>query len=69
MLYHYVFQNAAIFPHLSVRENIAYRLRARGMDRVKIEQGVRRRIDRLDIGHFATCRADRLSGGQRQLVH
>jgi molybdate transport system ATP-binding protein len=64
----YVFQNAAIFPHLSVRENIAYGLRARGIDRVTIERKVTRLINRLNLGHLDTCRADRLSGGQRQLV-
>lgn len=64
----YVFQNAAIFPHLSVRENIAYGLRARRMDRMMIERKITRLIDRLNLGHLDACRADRLSGGQRQLV-
>jgi molybdate transport system ATP-binding protein len=64
----YVFQNAAIFPHLSVRENIAYGLRARGMDRMTVERQVTRLIDRLNLGHLDACRADRLSGGQRQMV-
>jgi molybdate transport system ATP-binding protein len=64
----YVFQSAAIFPHLTVRENIAYGLRARGMIRATAERKVSRLIEQLNLGHLGTCRGGQLSGGQRQLV-
>ncbi len=63
-----VFQEYALFPHLDVRENVAYGLRARHTPR----EGRRRRVDdvlaRLGIASLATQRPDRLSGGQRQRV-
>jgi ABC-type sulfate/molybdate transport systems ATPase subunit len=64
----YVFQNAAVFPHLSVYDNIAYGCRARGIDRAATDQIVRRLLDRLAISHLRGIKAGHLSGGQRQMV-
>ncbi|MDD1686556.1 ATP-binding cassette domain-containing protein [Methanoregula sp.] len=62
----YVFQNAAAFPHLSVSENIAYGLRARGLPRTEISERVGQLMDMMHLGDLADVRAANLSGGQKQ---
>ncbi|MDD1694616.1 MAG: ATP-binding cassette domain-containing protein [Methanoregula sp.] len=62
----YVFQNAAVFPHLSVSENIAYGLRARGLHRPEISERVGQLIDMMHLGDLAEVKAASLSGGQKQ---
>jgi putative spermidine/putrescine transport system ATP-binding protein len=63
-----VFQNYALFPHMSAAENIAYPLRARGWERGKIAERVRRALDMVQLGGFGARRPAKLSGGQQQRV-
>lgn len=63
-----VFQNYAIFPHLTVFDNIAYGLRARRRSAADIEKEVRRMLDLVRLGHLAHRRPRELSGGQQQRV-
>jgi ABC-type Fe3+/spermidine/putrescine transport system ATPase subunit len=63
-----VFQDAALFPHLPVRENAAFGLRAsRHMSRAAAE-GIDALLDRLGISHLAARSPRTLSGGERQRV-
>jgi molybdate transport system ATP-binding protein len=62
----YVFQNAAVFPHLSVSENIAYGLRARGLPRLEISERVGHLMEMMHLDDLATVKAGNLSGGQKQ---
>jgi molybdate transport system ATP-binding protein len=64
----YVFQNTAVFPHLTVRENIAYGPRARGISRREWAGPVDDLIDRMQIADLASVKAGNLSGGQKQRV-
>jgi len=64
----YVFQNAAVFPHLTVAENITYGLRARGMGKSLRDSNVTGLTKRLGLNHLLDCKAAQLSGGQKQLV-
>ena len=61
-----VFQDAALFPHLSVRENVRFGLRARG--RPADAATVGSLLDSLGIGHLALRSPRTLSGGERQRV-
>jgi ABC-type sugar transport system ATPase subunit len=63
-----VFQNYALYPHLSVRENIAFPLTLRRLPRVEITRRVRAAADRLGLGDLLERRPGELSGGQRQRV-
>lgn len=63
-----VFQNYAIFPHLSVAENVAYGLRARHVAAQDRAARVTRALDRVQLGHLAHRFPDALSGGQKQRV-
>lgn len=63
-----VFQEYALFPHLSVAENVAYGLRARRVAGPERRRRVAEMLDRLGIGALAGERPARLSGGQRQRV-
>jgi len=64
----YVFQNAAVFPHLSVSENIAYGLRARGLPGKEIAGHVARLAAMMHLDDLVSVRASGLSGGQKQRV-
>ncbi|WML67567.1 MAG: molybdate transport system ATP-binding protein [Methanoregula sp. SKADARSKE-2] len=64
----YVFQSSAVFPHLSVRENIAFGLRARRLPGQVISSRVDHWLDRLDLVDLAPVKAGKLSGGQKQRV-
>jgi len=64
----YVFQNAAVFPHLTVRENIAFGLRARHEKRDIIESRVASLMGTMDIRDLSGVKAKDLSGGQKQRV-
>ncbi|NTU99635.1 MAG: ATP-binding cassette domain-containing protein [Methanoregulaceae archaeon] len=64
----YIFQNAVVFPYLTVYDNIAYGCRARGIDRAATDQIVRKLLNRLAISHLSGIKAGQLSGGQRQMV-
>ena len=63
-----VFQSYAIFPHLSVRDNIAYGLRKQKLSRAKRYDMVEDMLDLIKLPGYSTRRANELSGGQRQRV-
>jgi len=63
-----MFQSYALFPHMSVADNIAYGLKARGMPRAGRQQLVDWALDLVRLEGLARRRPDQLSGGQRQRV-
>jgi sn-glycerol 3-phosphate transport system ATP-binding protein len=63
-----VFQNYALYPHMSVYDNMAYGLRIRGLTRAQIDDRVQRAAQILELGSFLARRPRELSGGQRQRV-
>ena len=63
-----VFQNYALFPHLSVRDNVAYGLRVQGTPKKEISGRVGEALNMVKMGEFANARPSRLSGGQQQRV-
>ena len=63
-----VFQNYALFPHMSVGENLAFPLEVRGMGRAEREAKVERALEMVQMAGFAPRRPASLSGGQRQRV-
>jgi multiple sugar transport system ATP-binding protein len=63
-----VFQSYALYPHMSVEDNIGFPLRMRGEKRPAIREGVGHAAARLGIGKLLERRPRQLSGGQRQRV-
>ena len=63
-----VFQNYALYPHMSVYENMSYGLRIRRMPPGEIEQRVQRAAKILELGAYLNRKPRELSGGQRQRV-
>ncbi|MEO7964215.1 MAG: ATP-binding cassette domain-containing protein, partial [Gemmatimonadaceae bacterium] len=63
-----VFQNYALYPHLSVRENIGFALRMRRVTPIDIAARVESVAESLEIGEFLDRKPAQLSGGQRQRV-
>ena len=63
-----VFQNYALYPHMSVFDNMAYGLRTRGLGRAEIAEKVQATSQILKIEHLLERRPRQLSGGQRQRV-
>ncbi|WP_304616213.1 sn-glycerol-3-phosphate import ATP-binding protein UgpC [Paracoccus sp. (in: a-proteobacteria)] len=63
-----VFQNYALYPHMSVRQNLAYGLKNRGTPKAEIERRVNEAAEILQIGPFLDRKPRALSGGQRQRV-
>jgi multiple sugar transport system ATP-binding protein len=63
-----VFQNYALYPHMSVRENIAFPLACAGMSKAEVTSRVERAADALGLGDLLHRRPKALSGGQRQRV-
>ncbi len=63
-----VFQNYALFPHMSVAENLAFPLEVRGMGKAETEEKVNRALDMVQLGGFGHRRPAQLSGGQQQRV-
>ena len=63
-----VFQNYAIFPHLTVKENVAYGLKARKTPKKEIEKRVAEALELVQISHLADRKPNELSGGQQQRV-
>ncbi len=63
-----VFQNYALFPHLTVWENVAFGLRMSGRPRAEIRSGVDTMLDLVRLTEHARKRPAQLSGGQRQRV-
>ena len=64
----FVFQDYVLFEHLTVLENIAYGLRARGVVKMDARRRAHDWLDRLDLADFADQRPQVLSGGQAQRV-
>jgi len=63
-----VFQNYALFPHMTVAENLAFPLQVRNMDKSEQKQRVNRALDMVQLGPFGDRRPAQLSGGQQQRV-
>ena len=64
----FVFQFYALYPHINVRDNIAFPLRAQGEKKELIDQRVREVVDLLRIPHLLNKRPGGLSGGDKQRV-
>ena len=63
-----VFQDYALFPHMSLVDNVAYGLRVRGMPGKQRRERAREALDRVQLGKFLGRKPAQLSGGQRQRV-
>ncbi len=63
-----VFQNYALFPHMTVGENLSFPLEVRGMSKSEREQRITRALDMVQMGKFANRRPAQLSGGQQQRI-
>ena len=63
-----VFQNYALFPHMTVAENLAFPLQVRKMDKSEVETRVHKALDMVQLGGFGGRRPAQLSGGQQQRV-
>jgi iron(III) transport system ATP-binding protein len=63
-----VFQSYALWPHMSVRRNVAFGLEERGVKRAEIERRVEAALGLVGLGHLAERRPSQLSGGQQQRV-
>ena len=63
-----VFQNYAIFPHLTVEENVAYGLKARGVKKSEMDKRVKEALELVQILPLAKRKPSELSGGQQQRV-
>jgi len=63
-----VFQNYALFPHMTVAENLAFPLDVRKMSKSEREERVKKALDMVQLGEFGNRRPAQLSGGQQQRV-
>ncbi|RRJ83082.1 ABC transporter ATP-binding protein [Aestuariirhabdus litorea] len=63
-----MFQNYALFPHMTIAENLAYPLQVRKLSRADIEEKVKRALDMVELSGFEQRRPKQLSGGQQQRV-
>ena len=63
-----VFQNYALFPHLTVAQNLAYPLTVRKLPKAQIKEKVEQYLKLIELGHFGDRLPGQLSGGQRQRV-
>jgi spermidine/putrescine ABC transporter ATP-binding subunit len=63
-----VFQSYAVFPHMTVTDNVAYGLKIDGVPQEERDRRVQESLDLVQLGHLATRMPDQLSGGQRQRV-
>ena len=63
-----VFQNYALYPHMSVYDNMAFGLKIRRMDKSEIDRRVKAAAKQLDLEQYLTRKPKALSGGQRQRV-
>ena len=63
-----VFQNYALFPHMSVAENLSFPLEVRKIGKTEREAKVKRALDMVQMGQFGNRRPAQLSGGQQQRV-
>jgi putative spermidine/putrescine transport system ATP-binding protein len=63
-----IFQNYALFPHMTVADNVAYPLRMRRMPKAEVEDRVRKVLDQVHLGALASRFPHQMSGGQQQRV-
>ena len=63
-----VFQNYALFPHMTIAENLSFPLEVRKMGKSEREEKVKRALDMVQMGAFGGRRPSQLSGGQQQRV-
>jgi spermidine/putrescine ABC transporter ATP-binding subunit len=63
-----VFQNYALFPHMTAAENVGYGLRVRGVGRAEAEARVKDALARVDLAHAGDRLPSQLSGGMQQRV-
>jgi len=63
-----VFQNYALFPHMTVAENVAFPLQVRKFPKSEIDERVKKALDMVRLGSFGNRRPGQLSGGQQQRV-
>lgn len=63
-----VFQHHAVWPHMSVRDNVAYPLKRARVPAARRRERVAEALETVELGHLAGRRPDTLSGGQRQRV-
>ena len=63
-----VFQNYALFPHLTIFENIAFGLRRRGITEAEVKTAVDKVLNLIELPQLATRKPNQLSGGQQQRI-
>ena len=63
-----VFQNYALFPHMTVQENLSFPLEVRKLSKSEVEDKVKKALDMVELGEFGTRFPAQLSGGQQQRV-
>ncbi|MEH6814704.1 MAG: ABC transporter ATP-binding protein, partial [Motiliproteus sp.] len=63
-----VFQNYALFPHMTIAENLAFPLLVRKLPKSEVEERVKRALDMIELPNVAGRRPGQLSGGQQQRV-
>ncbi|MGR3761370.1 ABC transporter ATP-binding protein [Roseobacteraceae bacterium NS-SX3] len=63
-----VFQNYALFPHMTIAENLSFPLEVRKLGKSEREEKVRRALDMVEMGAFGGRRPAQLSGGQQQRI-
>ncbi|MQT14166.1 ABC transporter ATP-binding protein [Segnochrobactrum spirostomi] len=63
-----VFQNYALFPHMTVGQNVAFALEAQGRPRAEITPAVEAMLKLVQLGHLKDRKSSELSGGQQQRV-
>ena len=63
-----VFQNYALFPHMTVAGNVGYPLRLRKVAKAEMDDRVERALETVQLGGYGARRIDQLSGGQKQRV-
>ncbi len=63
-----VFQSYALFPHMTIEENVGFGLKMKKVGSSEIVERVRRALDMVQLTHRASAKPDQLSGGQRQRI-